>query len=616
MRAPFARLSLAASLALAAPGCSHTIEHRVIAAFAKSLDAGDIESLRKVTSTTFEDKALPDDKAIESLKTIDLPDGKFKVTKVEEVDETHRKVTIEYEKPKRKIVYNLVQDESTRGWVVDDLALKSREANERRPIAEQISLLIATRDFIATWQSGDRDRILESTTTDFREALAQVPPQFMAGLCGRVVKDLSIEKNTPLATVNEDTSDVRLPTDSGEVVIQFERNGHGWRVRRVSVKSRREGETIESVAEMAIVMRGVVQFQKAYAAANKDSLKAVCTPRLYDGSLGLAEISSVPLALTSANADSFKIELENGVAQCIVRNENELTKVSLLRQPQENPDVLPEYRIDEVALYDLEGSQHKRLSVLFMGQALLSVYAEGLAGRNLETLRSSSTGEFNARVWNKLDPRRLKQLPMPGINPGRMQVVSTQFQGGTTQVTVEQAGHPVTYILRDQGGRVLMDDVLTPAIDRPQSLKSTLDVMIPVVDFSAAFGEETPVGKVEFASKTEGGTSQAPVVSSTIDTLRGNSSREFNRVVWNQVERIPQLPRNPREFLSRPLEKLEVATDRALVVLGDDRRGARIQLVRERDCFVIDDIELIAGPTAAERQSLRRLLRQKLQTGG
>lgn len=174
----------------------------------------------------------------------------------------------------------------------------------------------------------------------------------------------------------------------------------------------------------------------------------------------------------------------------------------------------------------------------------------------------------------------------------------------------------MTYILRDQGGRVLMDDVLTPAIDRPQSLKSTLDVMIPVVDFSAAFGEETPVGKVEFASKTEGGTSQAPVVSSTIDTLRGNSSREFNRVVWNQVERIPQLPRNPREFLSRPLEKLEVATDRALVVLGDDRRGARIQLVRERDSFVIDDIELIAGPTAAERQSLRRLLRQKLQTGG
>lgn len=616
MRAPFACLASAAALALAAPGCSHTIEHRVIAAFAKSLDAGDVESLRKVTSTTFEEKALPDEKAIHSLKTIDLPSGKFKVTKVEEVDETHRRVTIEHEKPKRKIVYNLVRDEGSKNWVVDDLALKSREASERRPIAEQISLLIATRDFIEQWQSGERERILNSTTTDFRDALAQVPPQFLAGLCGRVVKDLAIDKNTPLATINEDTSDVRLPTDSGEVVVQFERNGHGWRVRRVSVKSRREGETIESVAEMAIVMHDVLQFQSAYAAANKETLKTICTPRLYEGSLGLAEIATVPLAFTSAAPDTFRIELENGVAQCVVQHDAEITKVSLLRQPQENPDLLPEYRIDEVALYDLDGSQHKRLSVLFMGQALLHVYAEGLAERNLETLRGSSTGEFNARVWNKLDARRLRQLPIPGIKAGRAQIVATQFQGGTTQITVDQAGHPVTYVLRDQGGRVLMDDVLTPAIDRPQSLKETLDVMIPVVDFAAAFSEDSPVGAVQFAAKTDAvGTSNLPAATS-LDVLRGNSSREFNRVVWNQVERVPQLPRSPREFLTKPLEKLEASTDRALVVLGDDRHGARIQLIRERESYVIDDIELIAGPTTAERQSLRRLLRQKLQTGG
>lgn len=615
MRAPFACLATAAILALAAPGCSHTMEHRVIAAFAKSLDAGDVDSLRKVTSTTFEEKALPDEQAINSLKTIDLPAGKFKVTKVEEVDETHRRVTIEHEKPKRKIVYNLVRDEGSKNWVVDDLALKSREASERRPIAEQISLLIATRDFIEHWQSGDRDRILDSTTTDFRDALAQVPPQFLAGLCGRVVKDLSIDKNTPLATINEDTSDVRVPTDSGEVVVQFERNGHGWRVRRVAVKSRREGETIESVAEMAIVMHDVLQFQSAYAAANKETLKAICTPRLYDGSLGLADISTVPLQLTSSAPDTFQIELENGVAQCVVQHEAEITKVSLLRQPQENPDLLPEYRIDEVALYDLDGSQHKRLSVLFMGQALLHVYAEGLADRNLETLRGSSTGEFNARVWNKLDARRLRQLPIPGVKAGRTQIVATQFQGGTTQITVDQAGQPVTYVLRDQGGRVLMDDVLTPALDRPQSLKETLDVMIPVVDFAVAFSEDSPVGAVQFATKTDAVGTTLPAATS-LDVLRGNSSREFNRVVWNQVERVPQLPRNPREFLTKPLEKLEATTDRALVVLGDDRNGARIQLVRERDSFVIDDVELIAGPTTGERQSLRRLLRQKLQTGG
>jgi hypothetical protein len=66
----------------------------------------------------------------------------------------------------------------------------------------------------------------------------------------------------------------------------------------------------------------------------------------------------------------------------------------------------------------------------------------------------------------------------------------------------------------------------------------------------------------------------------------------------------------------QPLNRLELASDRALVVLGDDNKGARIQLQRERGSFVVDDVELIAGPTADQRQSLRRLLRQKLQTGG
>jgi hypothetical protein len=618
MRASYACLVSAACLALAAPGCSHTLEHRVIAAFAKSLDEGDVDTLRKYSSSTFEEKALPDEKAIHSLQTIDLPAGKFKVTKVEEIDESHRKVTIELEKPKRKIVYDLTLDDESKGWVVDDLALKSREAKDRS-IAEQVSLLIATRDFIDSWQSSSRDRILDSTTSDFREALSRVPPQYLSGLCGRVVKDLTLEKNTPLATIAEDTSDVRLPTDTGEVVVQFERDGHGWRVRRVSVKSRREGETIESVAEMAIVMQAVLEFQGAYAAANKETLKTVCTPRLYDGSLAIADLSTVELPLVSASPDRFEIAIENGVAHCIVKSDTEITKVSLLRQPEENPDLLPNYRIDEVALYELNGTQDKRLSVLFLGQALLQVYAEGLTERNLETLRASSTTDFNSRVWNKLDPRRLKQLPIPGLGVGRTKILNTQFQGGTTQITVEQAGNPVTYVLNDQGGRVLMDDILTPALDRPQSLKTTLDVMIPVVDFTHAIDPSATSASIQLTGHTLESrltTDSDPARGSPIDTLRGNSSREFCRIVWNQVERIPQLPRNPGEFLMQPLNRLELASDRALVVLGDDNKGARIQLQRERGSFVVDDVELIAGPTADQRQSLRRLLRQKLQTGG
>lgn len=610
-RRRFHGLAILAAVGLfGAAGCSHLVEQRVISAFAESLSDGNVARLRKVSSSEFAAKALPEDEALTSLKTLDLPDGKIKVSKVEEIDETTRKVTVEVGEKKRKLVYQLTREDEKSAWVVDDLFLKSREKGTGRSVAEQVSLLVAIREFVEAWQSNDRQQILGSVSPDMRQALGEVPAPAMLVLCQGVVNGLSIEQTQPAAVINEDTADVRLPTDTHVVAVQMERNGNGWLARRVSVEGRRGGGTVDSVAEMAVVTRAVLEFHRAYRGADKQTLGRLCTPKFYDGSLSVADLSLVPLPDVSDDSKGLDIKIEGGVAHCVANGDGEVLKISLLKVPQEDPLKLPEYRVDEVALYELNGAQDKRLSVLFTGHALLQVYGEALAARNLDGLRLGSTAEFNQMVWNKLDERRIRNIPVPGVKTGGIRIVNSAFQGSTTRITVEQGGQPVTYVLRDQGGRVLMDDVLTPAFDRPQSLKLTLEAMIPVTDFAQAFaiGAVAPeVPKTEF---------EKGAARTRVDAAKGNSSREFCRVVWNQVDHIPRLGRNPHEFFQQPLNKLELKTDRAIVVLGDDNRGAKIQLVREHGQYVVDDVELIAGPLPDQRQSLRRLLRTTIHQGG
>lgn len=598
---------------LGAAGCSHVVERRVITAFADSLGSGDVERLRKHASSDFSAKALPEDEAIESLKSLDLPEGKMKVTKVEEVDENTRKVTVEYgdkKTRKRKLVYQLTREDEKSKWVVDDFFLKSREKGTGRSVAEQVSLLVAIREFVDAWQSEDRQRILGSTAPDLRQALGEVPAPAMLVLCHGVMEGLSSEQTQPAAVINEDTADVRLPTESHMVVVQMERDGNSWLARRVSVEGRRGGGSVDSIADMAVVTRAVLEFHRAYAAADKQTLGRLCTPKFFEGSLSVADLTLVPLPEVASDSKGLDIKIESGVAHCIVNGTGEVLKVSLLKQPQEDPLKMPEYFVDEVALYELNGTQDKRLSVLFMGHALLQVYSEALASRDLEGLRLGSTAEFNQMVWNKLDERRIRNLPIPGVTSGQLHIVNSSFQGSTTRITVEQGGDPVTYVLRDQGGRVLMDDVLTPAFDRPQSLKQTLEAMIPVTDFAQAFvgGEAYPHAPQSDFDKG--------LVRSKVDSAKGNSSREFCRVVWNQVDRVPRMSRSPHDLFQQPLSKLELKPDRALVWLGDDNKGAKIQLIREHGQYVVDDVELISGPLPDQRQSLRRLLRTTIHQGG
>ena len=147
-------------------------------------------------------------------------------------------------------------------------------------------------------------------------------------------------------------------------------------------------------------------------------------------------------------------------------------------------------------------------------------------------------------------------------------------------------------MLQDRQGTLLVDDVMMPTLGRPSSLKATMELMLPVLDFAAGLR----LGQ--------------------LDTLQRQSSRDFNRLVWQQTSKLPNLSQDVVQHLHTPLVAVEQTEDRATLVLGDDKFGAHVTLVRESGQFVVDDVMLISGTMPRDHVELKRVLRVHIATYG
>ncbi|MFP6763446.1 MAG: hypothetical protein VB858_07505, partial [Planctomycetaceae bacterium] len=144
------------------------------------------------------------------------------------------------------------------------------------------------------------------------------------------------------------------------------------------------------------------------------------------------------------------------------------------------------------------------------------------------------------------------------------------------------------YVLQDQDGALLVDDIVMPVAGRPGSLKQTLEVMIPVRRFAAA------------------------VAAQDLQRLPLVSSRDFCISVWHSCSRLPEIGVMPSEHFEVPLTTLQIKDERAVAVLGDDRYGARVLLTREKDSYVVDDVLLISGPESRQRIEMKNAMRLEL----
>ena len=291
---------------------------------------------------------------------------------------------------------------------------------------------------------------------------------------------------------------------------------------------------------------------------------------------------------TGPGLDDFDIKLDNARATFVVRAGDEELTISLKQQDIERLHAIPRYLVDDVTIYDLKSAQDKRLSSLFTAQVAMESFNAALAKRDVETLKKNATHDFNQRVWARMTAAHFDGLPMAQLTAVRPTILHTRFKGSLTEILIEQGDTPMTYVLRDEGGRMLVDDILSPAGDWPESMKSAVEVLISIVNFRTA------------------------LAGSNMEAIRGAASDDFTRFAWNHFQIAPEFDLDPHDFLKSPLSKISRSEDRAHVVFGDARHGARFQMVREKDQFVVDDVTLIAGPLERDQIPMKRTIRTQL----
>ena len=230
---------------------------------------------------------------------------------------------------------------------------------------------------------------------------------------------------------------------------------------------------------------------------------------------------------------------------------------------------------------------------------MLELFAKALSLRDLDALKQCSTRDMTTRVWGKLNGGTVTAMPLELFDADEFEFVTASFQGALTRIEVRQGGRPLTYMLREERGRFLVDDVQWQITGIPSSLKTTVEILIPIHDFASAIS----LGR------------EPQEQAAALDLLRANSSNDFNRLVWSQCRFVPNSGMSADTFLRAPLKGIAQGENEITVQFGDNQFGAKVTMRREFDRFIVDDVLLVAGTDESQRLALKHSLRTQLARG-
>ena len=592
---------LCLSLVVLGTGCSHLFESRAINRFSENLHKEDLSGLKDASTEEFAEKALRTASALEDIKILRVPDGKITVVDVEEIDKDRRRVTVKVGEAKKEVFYELVREYANH-WVVDDVYLKQKKTGvvAYKSVTEQMNLLLTVREFLDAWDGGERDHILAAASPELASSLERLPPSYLANLTTRIVGGRG-EKSTfkPQAQMEEATAVVRLPRQGGEAVLSLKLQGEKWMVTDVALDAKDEAQKIPSLHKLAIAVTTCTEFLAAYQQADKAQLEVLCDRDFFQGSLKVADLKQVLLPAPTLPDHELEVQLRSQRADFILRGEHDVVQIDLRREDSPEPMAPPTFRVCDVTIYEMESKQEKRLSALFTSKDMLELFCEALADRDLEHLRHSSTQDFSGRVWRRLNNATIVGLPLEVFDDAHPEVLSTTFQGSLTRVETRQGGQPITYLLREENGRFYVDDIQWQITGRPASVKQTLDLMIPMKNFAASIA----LGRDPAEQKT------------VLEMLQQTCSADFNRMVWQQTGFVPNSGLSSDTFLNAPLRSIVQSDNETIIRVGDENYGAEVQLRKENQRFVVDEIRLIAGVAESERIDVKHTLRNLLAQG-
>ncbi len=591
-------------------GCANTVEMRTISQWMAELEEEDLAQVRDRSSQKLDDMAFPLSGRVEpfaAVEVLKLPKGQLDIKKVEG-DDAEKKVLVEIKEKKekraitRKLVFKLIRDGQSGKWVVDDVYRpeKIRGGDTAyRSIAQQMSLLLAVQEFEQVWSQGDREDVLSGCSPRLARVLADLPPADLGHILSKIHGKHSLSgKFKPQARMSNDTAEISFRKNGRTIVAAFRQFDGQWKVDDVAAKSSRKsdsGETeITSVQDLAKVLVTANTFRDAYERKDKQALSKICTVQFFQGALETSDLSAFPLPeVSNGEGNNADIKIIQGRADYVVKGEREVLQISLVRSQDDTPGAPRIYHVDDVTVFDWNHRQEKKLAAVFTAHQAMRIYSAALADRDLNMLEFYSTRDFQQRAWKRLNSESIHSIPLDDIPAVVPVVENTVFQGPLTEITVNQGGRPVTYVLRALRGKMKVDDVLFPAVGRPDSLKETIELLLPIHEFAAG------------------------LESGDLNQVAEFSTREFNGSVWSQCRRIPQLGFPAADHLRTTLQRVENTNpEHVQVILGNQNLGAIVWLLKQNHAYRVDDVRIIRGPDQIQDQvQLKRHVRLALAEG-
>lgn len=585
----------------AASGCTNMMTTRAIESFSESLAAANVEELRASSSERFEQQALRLPEAVGDFRILNLPTGETSVLNVEDVSDTMKHVTVEIGdegEDKQTLEYHLTREPGEKNWVVDDIYMTQNLPGSPAPVTksvtEQMDLLLTVREFLTSWQQGDRQQILDSSTAEFRGVLAELSPAHLHQLTQQFLDGVSTRSLRPQAQMEGDVALVKVPASRGSVMIQFEREDGRWYVANLSPDSHDQTEPL-SALRLARALSAATRFLKAYERGDRQAISQLATGRFFQNSLVAAELSAVPLPVTELMAVPYEQHYHGDHVDLVMGTDAGSWVLTLTSADSGEPplpgDDKPEisYAVEEVTIYENGTGQIKKLSSVFTAQAVVELYAQALGNRDRATLAALSTPEFNGLAWSRVDDVILNALPLNEIEPAAPRLVASVFKGPVVEMTVTQGDHCLTYVLHaSHQGRMLVDDVLLPVVRRPNSLKANIEVLAPLYAFARG------------------------VYYKDLDMLRRSSGSGLNRKVWSQTTGVPDIGFALSDHLLLTLHSIRRDADQAMVSLTDGVRETDVSLIRENGVFVVQDVRLSVGEEEGQQVTLLNAMRDVL----
>jgi hypothetical protein len=583
-------------------GCASLFARKAIERFAAGMQEQDLDQLKSITSREFNEKALRQPEATKDLKFLRVPGGKVEIVSLEKVDgseKMHKAVVKVGEKEKaQELEYLLTISPDTGRWVVHDVILaqdSGRGDPIRRSVSEQMDLLLTCREFLSTWKEGKRTDKLDFCHEELRAELETLPPNWFARLSQEAVGDGRQRTFRPEARLNGQRAVVVVPHPDGSLFLELKQADERWWVHDLAIEPKSKDSTgIRSLSKVARSLNRSAKFLSAYASENREGLEAVSTANFYEKCLAAADLEQVPLPVPALLASDYEAKQFSDRMELLFKQEDVTYMLTLRQEERERKDGtkgLAESRVDEVTLFGHGGEEVKRVSAMFLSHSIVNVYIQALLDRDLPQLQKLSTASFNDRVWNRNFARHFSILPYPDLGPEEIEVLATAFHGNMTEVTASVGQTPMTFILHQARGWLVVDDVLLPSHDRPTSLKTNLELMLPLYSFASA------------------------VHKRDVRLVMKESAEAFNRMVWLQLNHVPDEARQ----LVRPLMSEVVAIERGdswtIVRTTDGTTTAEVKLVRAGQRYVVHDVALHSETDPAGSLDFMNVMRQMIASG-